>query len=73
MYARLSNDPSSVGVEQVDQATLKEWCLQHYDFLMEMGNNDQDRAINMMRSIEPFKSNWDDTEYILEAERPNDD
>ena len=40
---------------------------------MTMGKNDHERVITMMRLIEPYKSNWDNTEDILESERANSD
>ena len=69
MYAHLSNDPNTVVAVEIEPDTLKEWCLKHYNVLMEMGAHDHELAIRMMRGIEPFKSNWDQTEEILDAER----
>jgi hypothetical protein len=73
LYADLNNEPDTVITESISEEYLIEWALRSYDHFMSAEDMDRERAINVMKVIEPFKSNWDRTENILDQERKFDD
>ena len=73
MYADLNNDPYTVTTASISLEELTEWALSSYDYFMTINNMDLERALDVMKVSEPFKSNWERTENILGRERNIDD
>jgi len=73
LYADLNNEPDTVITEGISEEYLIEWALRSYDHFIATEDMDRERVINVMKVIEPFKSNWDRTETILDKVRKFDD
>ena len=73
LYRDLNNEPETVITESVGEEDLIDWALRSYDHFMTTGNMNHEKVIDIIKLIEPFRSNWDQTEKILERERKTDD
>ena len=68
LYADMGGDPQEI-YPSVEDEPLKEWALTQFDFFLKMSSDNQETAVTMLKTIEPFRSHWDKTEQILVSER----
>ncbi len=65
IFADLASSPESVAVEALDPETLEHLLKVSLDRISLM-NGDRGQAIDLLQRTEPFRSNWDATERLLE-------